>query len=152
MEQRPKLEFSEVNKPLKLTLLFDDPIIGESQYGKYYLYSVRNGDNSEYSYFATEEVHEKIKDLRAGDSFEVTKIALKSKNNKVVTTFDVKLPNREKENKPVEPHSTNYYSEMEKSFEEALRLQNKFNGMANVNQIAITLFIQRTRGNHFFTS
>jgi hypothetical protein len=70
MEQRPKLEFKEVNKPMTLTLLFNDPIIGESQYGKYYLYAVKNGDGSEYSYFATEDVHEKIKDLKAGDSFE----------------------------------------------------------------------------------
>ena len=41
-------------------------------------------------------------------------------------------------------HST--YCEMMNSFEEAIRIQEKFNGMANVNQIAITLFIQRTKG------
>jgi hypothetical protein len=38
-----------------------------------------------------------------------------------------------------------YFKAMVDSFEEALRIQEKFNGMANVNQIAITLFIQRTK-------
>ncbi|MDZ7762900.1 MAG: hypothetical protein U5K00_00525 [Melioribacteraceae bacterium] len=151
MDQRPKLEFKEVNKPMKLTLLFNDPIIGESQYGKYYLYAVKNGDDSKYSYFATEDVHEKIKDLKAGDTFEITKVALHSKaKNKVVTAFDVKLLNNG--HKPTEVKTSNnnsdYYSAMEQSFEEAIKLQNRFNGMANVNQIAITLFIQRTKGNH----
>ncbi|MCZ7603136.1 MAG: hypothetical protein M5R37_09720 [Melioribacteraceae bacterium] len=155
MDQRPKLEFKEVNKPMTLTLLFNDPIVGESQYGKYYLYAVKNGDDSEYSYFATEDVHEKIKDLKAGDSFEITKVALHSKaKNKVVTTFDVKLLNNghKPEVNKVAENQSSYYSAMEKSFEEAIKLQNKFNGMANVNQIAITLFIQRTKGNHSFTN
>lgn len=154
--QRPKLEFKEVNKPMKLTLLFDHAIIGESSYGgNYYLYGVRNGDDTEYSYFATEDVHEKIKDLKAGDAFEITKVALHSKaKNKVITAFDVKLLNNG--HQPVAEDSNtnnlNFYSAMEKSFEEAIKLQNKFNGMANVNQIAITLFIQRTKGNHSFTN
>jgi hypothetical protein len=57
--------------------------------------------------------------------------------------------------KPAEVASTdsnsNYYSAMEKSIEEALRLQNKYNGIS-LSQIAITLFIQRTKGNHSFTN
>jgi hypothetical protein len=155
MDQRPKLEFKEVNKPMKLTLLFNDPIVGESQYGKYFLYAVKNGDDSEYSFFATEEVHDKIKNLKANDSFEITKVALKSKN-KILTTFDVTIlsnGHKPKQETIVEDsNSTSFYSAMEKSFEEAIKLQNKFNGMANVNQIAITLFIQRTKGNHSFTN
>lgn len=148
MIQRTKLEINEVNKPMKLTLLFNEPIIGESQYGKYYLYAVKNGSDSEYSFFATEEVHDKIKDLKANDSFEITKVALKSKN-KILTTYDVKLLNgHTPKQEPIgdEPDNfSSYYNAMEMSFEEALKLQNKFNGMANVNQIAITLFIQRTK-------
>lgn len=155
MEQRPKLEFKEVNKPIKLTLLFNDPIIGESQYGKYYLYAVKNGDGNEYSYFATEDVHEKIKDLKAGDSFEITKVALHSKaKNKVVTTFDVKLLNNGHKTKEVvksNENNSDYFTAMEKSIEEALRLQHKYNGIS-LSQIAITLFISRTKGNLSFTN
>lgn len=153
--QRPKLEFKEVNKPMKLTLLFNEPILGESRYGNFYLYAVRNGDGSEYSYFATEDVHEKIKDLKAGDSFEITKVALHSKaKNKVITAFDVKLLNNGHKSKEVattSEYNSDYFSAMEKSIEEALRLQNKYNGIS-LSQIAITLFIQRTRGNHSYSN
>ena len=44
--ERKKLEL-ELNNPTHLKLLFDDPIVGESQYGKYYLYAVRNGDGTD---------------------------------------------------------------------------------------------------------
>ena len=49
--ERKKLEL-EVNKPVSLTLLFDSPIEGESQYGKYYMYGVQNG-KEEFNLFAT---------------------------------------------------------------------------------------------------
>jgi hypothetical protein len=38
---------------------------------------------------------------------------------------------------------------MLQSFADAIRVQEKFNGMANVNQLAVTMFIQRTKGNGF---
>jgi len=48
--ERKKLEL-EVNKSIRLALLFDSPITGESQYGKYYMYGVKNGD-TEYSFYS----------------------------------------------------------------------------------------------------
>jgi hypothetical protein len=66
------------------------------------------------------------------------------KNSKMDSSGSSAMPNQ---NNPVK--SDSYYSAMDKSFEEALQIQTKYNGMANVNQIAITLFIQRTKNNGF---
>jgi hypothetical protein len=134
-------------------MLFDSPKIGESQYGTYYLYAVRNGDGDEYSFFATDDVHEKLSGLSKGDAAVITKVATQ-KGSKVVTSFDVELapaqlkgPEERTNNKTQTPTNQNtYLNAMVASFEDALVIQERFNGMANVNQIAITLFIQRTKG------
>ena len=149
--ERKKLEL-ELNKPTHIEMLFDNPKIGESQYGAYYLYAVRNGDGNEYSFFAPEEVHEKLSGLSKGDTAVITKSAVQ-KGNKVLTSYDVasKQPPSSVDKqlsdntKPEEEISSNYFKAMVASFEEAIKIQEKFNGMANVNQIAITLFIQRTK-------
>jgi len=125
-------------------MLFDQPKIGESQYGKYYLYAVKNGDGSEYSFFAPEEVHKKIEGLKKGDAAVITKTAVQQ-GKKVVTSYDVEISTKDK---TANAKSDNKYLQaMMDSFEDALVIQDKFNGMANVNQIAVTLFIQRTKSN-----
>ena len=141
--ERKKLEL-ELNKPTHLEMLYDQPKIGESQYGEYYLYAVRNGDGNEYSFFAPDEVHVELKELNRGDAVVVTKKA-EQKGKKVVTTYEVDLVEKEKEEPKPTNNSNSYYEAMVESFEDAIRIQEKFNGMANVNQIAITLFIQRTK-------
>ena len=80
--ERKKLEL-ELNKPKHIEMLFDSPKIGESQYGTYYLYAVRNGDGDEYSFFATDDVHEKLSGLKKGDAAVITKVATQ-KGSKVV--------------------------------------------------------------------
>lgn len=140
-----------MNQPTHLQLLYDTPITGESQYGKYYLYAVLNGDGTtEYSYFATPEVHKELKDLKKGTEVEITKLAAQ-RGNKLFTTIDVKVL---KESKPVQqqaptiepsPRKGNSYLEaMQQSFRDANTLQQEFSGL-NQNQIAVTLFIQRTK-------
>ena len=150
MENRPKLEL-EINQPTHIKLLFDEPIIGDSQYGKYYLYAISNGNNKEYSFFAPTEVHELLKDQVKGTEAIITKVAVQ-KGKKLVTSYDVQIINQNKtqstNTKSQNTTESEYYLAMEKSFEEALQIQQKFNGMANVNQIAITLFIQRTRSSN----
>ena len=162
--ERKKLEL-ELNKPTNIEMLFDQPKVGESQYGMYYLYAVRNGDGAtEYSFFAPEEVHSKLSLLRKGDRAVITKQAVQ-KGSKVVTTYDISsslkeraTPNKSEDmitgqnpqmganGKSTPDKSENgYLQAMVASFEDALVIQDKFNGMANVNQIAITLFIQRTK-------
>ena len=147
--ERKKLEL-ELNKPTNIEMLFDQPKIGESQYGMYYLYAVRNGDGlTEYSFFAPEEVHLKLSGLNKGDKAVITKQAVQ-KGSKVVTTFNVETtPPSSSPTKSVgtspDKNENSYLQAMIASFEDALVIQEKFNGMANVNQIAITLFIQRTK-------
>lgn len=150
--ERQKLDI-EANTPTKITLLFDKPIEGESRYGKYCLFAVRNGDGKEYSFFApNDDVLEELKKYRQGDELILTKLASK-RNNRVVTTYDIKPVEKKEEQKVDSSDSQSaFYKMMEKSFEEAIKLQNKFNGMANVNQIAITLFIQRTKGSPSFAN
>lgn len=155
--ERKKLEL-ELNKPTHIEMLFDQPKIGESQYGMYYLYAVRNGDGAtEYSFFAPEEVHLKLSSLNKGDKAVITKQAVQ-KGSKVVTGYDVEVAQAQHQttapeassSKSETPNNQNpYLQAMVASFEDALVIQEKFNGMANVNQIAITLFIQRTKsGGH----
>ena len=148
--ERKKLEL-DLNKPTHIVMLFDNPKIGESQYGMYYLYAVRNGDGNEYSFFAPEEVHEKLSGFNKGDAVVITKTAVQ-KGNKVVTSYDVVPSNANKPKQETAGYgqtnngtNSTYYKAMVASFEEAIKIQEKFNGMANVNQIAITLFIQRTK-------
>ena len=147
--ERKKLEL-ELNKPKHIEMLFDSPKIGESQYGTYYLYAVRNGDGDEYSFFATDDVHEKLSGLSKGDAAVITKVATQ-KGSKVVTSFEVELAPaqqqapEERTNNKTQTNQNIYLNAMVASFEDALVIQEKFNGMANVNQIAITLFIQRTK-------
>ena len=141
--ERPKLELT-LNQPKTIKLLFDEAIVGESQYGKYYLYAVSNGQGTEYSFFAPEEVHTILKDHPKGTVANITKVA-SQKGTKLVTSYNVKIINNNEEDTTQHNEKKTYFEMMIQSFEEALRIQEKFNGMANVNQIAITLFIQRTK-------
>ena len=153
--ERQKLEF-EVNKPTPIKLLFDDCVTGSSKYGKYYMYAVQNGDGStEYSLFAPEALHDLLKKHKKGDNLLVTKIA-SQRGQKLVIAWDVQKENTAIVNNPTdltnEPDHQNdlFYTTMEKSFEDALRIQNKFNGMANVNQLAVTIYISRLKQNNSY--
>ena len=146
--ERPKLEL-EINKPTHIKLLFDEPIVGESQYGKYFLYAVSNGNGNEYSLFAHDSVHDVLKACKKGDEAIITKLAAQ-RGKKLVTTFSTEIvssavesgmPNTDK------PQTNPYLENMLQSFEDAIKVQEKFNGMANVNQLAVTMFIQRTKSN-----
>ncbi len=145
--ERKKLEL-EVNKSIRLALLFDSPISGESQYGKYYMYGVENG-TEEFNFFAPLKVHEALKDKSRGTRFQLIKTA-KEKNKKLVTDFEIKFLDNGSVEKKIEPklEDNGYYEAMLKSYEEATRIQNKFSAV-NLNQCAVTLFIARTKTNGF---
>ena len=138
--ERKKLEL-ELNKPCKIELRSDQCLIGTSRYGEYYLYNVRNGGNEELSYFADKEVHEKLKDLRKGDKVEICKRA-EQKGTKIITSYDVKVLKIE-----APSNKDNYFDAMLNSYQDALRIQEQLNGMVDVNRIAITLFIARSKIN-----
>jgi hypothetical protein len=86
MPERKKLE---LNRPISLELLFDEPMVGQSRYGEYYLYAVKNGSNTEYSFFAPDDVHQRIKGMRKGDRFEITKTA-EQKGSMILTKHEIK--------------------------------------------------------------
>ncbi len=145
--ERKKLEL-DVNKSIRLALLFDSPISGESQYGKYYMYGVKNGD-TEYSFFAPLKVHEALKDKPKGTKFQLIKTA-KEKNKKLVTDFEIKFLDNGKEvqNNESKPEENGYYEAMLQSYDEATKIQSKYSAV-NLNQCAVTLFIARTKINGF---
>ena len=147
--ERKKLEL-ELNKPTILKLLFDSPIVGESQYGKYYLYAVRNGDESmEYSYFADKTTHEQLKGLKKGAEVEITKLAVQ-RGKKLVTSIDVKILSEQsvahEQPKESSAKSDSYFDAMVKSFEDALLIQKQFNSMVKIDQIAISTKIMLDKG------
>ena len=124
--------------------MFDEPMVGQSRYGEYYLYSVKNGTDEEYSFFAPAEVNEQIKSLRKGDRFEITKLA-EQKGTKIITKYEVKILQRP--SPPQNSTKDNYFNAMLASYQDALRIQEELNGMVDVNRIAITLFIARSKIN-----
>jgi len=147
-EKKPKLEL-ELNKPVKIELLQEQPLIGTSRFGEYYLYNVRNGTGEELSFFPDKEVHEKLKDLRKGDKIEICKRA-EQKGSKIVTSFEVKVLQNNVES-PEKPNNKNlddnYFELMLSSCRDAVRIQNELGGLMDAKSLAVTLFIARSRIN-----
>ena len=138
-----------MNLPANLELLYDDPVIGQSQYGDYYLYAVRNGNGAEYSFFAPSEVHDQIKSLRKGSKVTITKLA-EQKGSKIITKYDIKIKEDEvPAEKPVTANNgnDNYYELMLQSCKDAVRIQNELGGLMDAKSLAVTLFIARSKVN-----
>ena len=68
----------QLEKPIQLTLLKDKPYIGNNNYGEFYLYSAKDTQGIEYSYFADASVHSLIQEhkLKSGNSFVVQRVAV----------------------------------------------------------------------------
>jgi len=144
--ERKKLEL-EVNKPVSLALLFDSPIAGESQYGKYFMYGVENG-SEEFNFFAPLKVHEALKDKTRGTRFQLTKTA-QQKGKKLVTDFEIKFLNNGEQSTPKTVQTdSELFNAMLQSYDEATKIQSKYSAV-NLNQCAVTLFIARTKTNGF---
>lgn len=145
-EKKPKLEL-ELNKPAKIEILQDQPLIGTSRFGEYYLYNVRNGNGQEYSFFPDKEVHEKLNDLRKGDKVEICKRA-EQKGSKIVTSFDVKVLQNTIESSEKPNNKTpddNYYDLMLSSCRDAVKIQTELGGLMDAKSLAVTLFIARSK-------
>jgi len=159
MTQRTKLEL-DVNKPTEVTLLFDEPISGKSQYGEYHMYAVAIG-NDEYSYFAPAEVHEQLSKLSKGEKAVITKLAAQ-RGNKIITNYEVKITsdNNSAANENITSHASEdsknsltynedgLYEIMLLSYRQALQITSELGGLADPSRIAITLFIARSRQNY----
>jgi len=142
-------------------MLADKPIIGESKWGPYYLYFVKNGTDQNYSFFAPAEVDEIIRPLKKGNKFELTKIA-KQNGSKINISYEVKVINDEHLTGSVNQSQTdtyksisekdapsqnedNFFQLMMLSCRDAVKIQNELGGMMDAKSIAVTLFIARSR-------
>ena len=139
-----------MNKLQNLELLFDEPMVGESKYGPYYLYAVKNGSDTEYSFFAPEDVHEQIRVMHKGDRFQIVKLA-EQKGSKIVTKHEVKvIAQTTQPTQPRQNSSTdNYYELMLTSCRDAVKIQNELGGLMDAKSVAVTLFIARTKSNGY---
>ena len=64
----------KVGEPKDVILAFDSPKVGDNQYGRWYLYGIKNGDlaSDEDGFFATEVLHTMIKTIGAGSGDKIT--------------------------------------------------------------------------------
>ena len=153
MTERRKLELP-LNQPTEIELLYDEPVVGKSQYGDYFLYAIKS-ENSEYAFFASPEIHEQLQYKRKGAVAIIQKVAVQ-KGSRVVTSYTVDFPDT-----AIKPENTNeqkpssisenaedvdkYYSIMLKSYKDSFQLQEELGGMVDIEKVAITLFIARSK-------
>jgi len=147
---------------VKIELLFDAPMVGQSQYGEYYLYAVKNGDGTtEYSFFAPDDVHATLKENKKGARFTITKLA-EQKGSKIITKYDV-APLQSASPEPVSQQEETkqettaqlvkdapvaedkYFAIMLNSCKDAMRIQSELGGMMDAKSLAVTLFIARSK-------
>ena len=153
---RPKLEL-DLNQSVILTLLKDKPYSGESAFGRYFLYSVRDSAGVEYSFFAPDEIHEKLvqSSLKCGDQFKLIKKAVqngKRVSSRLEIELVIQLPNAEKKNEVQEVKPDDGYRQMmERSLRDAIEATKAVNtvqfSVEDLKSIALTIFIQRARSN-----
>lgn len=153
MTERRKLEL-QLNQPTEIELLYDEPVVGKSQYGDYFLYAVKTKE-AEFAFFAPEDIHSELQHLSKGEKAIVTKSA-SQKGSKLITKYSIEIPQSNKESKTINSSNTpageislndKYYEIMLNSYKDALRIQEEvgFVDMSSVVRLAITLFIQRSR-------
>ncbi|MCE1168219.1 MAG: hypothetical protein LWX70_08990 [Sphingobacteriia bacterium] len=137
-----------MNQPCSVELLFDKCQVGQSSYGEYYLYAVRNGDGqTEYSFFAPTEVHDKLKDLKKGDRAKLLKRA-EQRGSKIITVYEVEVEKAQQtvSAPPLATGNTdNFYQLMLESCRDAVKIQNELGGLMDAKSVAVTLFIARSR-------
>lgn len=144
-----KLEL-QLNKPTEIELLYDEPVIGSSQYGEYFLYAVKSEGN-EYAFFPPAEVHQELKSLRRSDKAVITKLAAQ-RGTKLVTKYvvdksksersgETETPVIENTNRDEHYQTDKLYDIMRNCYQDAFRMQKELNGMVDIEKIAITLFI-----------
>lgn len=146
MAQKKKLEL-QPNEPQTLTIIAD-PVVGKNDYGPYYLFLVNDG-TEDLSFFApTEQIYLQLKSIGKGKKFEITKTA--KKNGKSIQVEYVVQAQDEQPKQPT-PQKDNYFDIMLNSYQDALKIQEKLNGLVDVSRIAVTLFIARSKinGNGF---
>ena len=156
---RPKLDL-QLNQTATLTLMRDKPYTGESSFGPYFLYHVKDAGGVEYSFFAPSEIHGQVVEagLKAGDAFTLSKKAVQN-GKKVGARLEfeaVTKPVSAQPNQPVkqdalpfEIHDDGFKQLMQRCVQDAVEIVKAVNTITwqneDVRSIALTMFIQRAR-------
>ena len=158
---KPKLEL-QVNVPSTIILLQDKPAMGESKFGKWWLYNVKDETGNELSFFAPEQVQIFIEsnDLRKGSKLKITKIS--EKNGKMIyVNYKSEILSSSSELQSVDnvtnqnnaPHELDKQKNdiriMRDCLESAITLQNELGSIVDVNRIALSLFINRGKSGSY---
>ena len=147
---KPKLDLL-LDKPIKLTLLKDKPYIGQNNYGEFYLYSAKDENGIEYSYFSDAPIHQLIQEhkLKAGSSFVLQRVAVmngKKMSSKV--EFSIIGEPEPVQQTPSSVGSDNLKELLLKCIQDAAEVA-KLAGLQIDNEtlqkLATSMFIQRSR-------
>ena len=87
-DQKPRLKF-KANLPEKVKLTFDDPMSGEGQYGKWYMYGCLHG-GLEKVFFPSELLHKMIQLCKFGKDSEFTILKNEGDDGRMFFTIDGK--------------------------------------------------------------
>ena len=149
---KPKLEL-QVNIPTKIKLLQDTPATGTSQYGKWYLYNVEFEGN-ENSFFSPEQVQKFIEDnkLKKGDELEITKSIIKD-GKKSVIDYKIELLTIHESSNQTQPNGngkTDDIKIMRDCLISAIDLQKELGSVVDVNKVALSLYISKTKNGNSY--
>ena len=156
---RPKLEL-QLNQVATLTLMRDKPYTGETSFGQYYLYTVKDQTGVELSFFALAEIHAQIHEagLKTGDSFTLTKKAVQN-GKKVGAKLEFETVKKAVPTQPAEPEKKDdvplditddgFKKLMQRCVQEAVQIVKEVNTVPwqneDIRSIALTMFIQRAK-------
>jgi len=145
--QRPKLEL-EVGQEVQLKLIKDKCYQGKNSVGPYFLYSVQDlDDGEEKAFFAPEDIHRVITDLKLGkDSvFNLKRV----KNGKPGSSkLELSLVNTQSIPSKGDPISDNLKQLLLQSIRDAVEIVKEAGiqfSNDELQKLATTLFIQRSR-------
>ena len=147
---KPKLELT-LDKPIKLTLLKAKPFIGNNNYGEFYLYSVKDDQGIEYSYFASADIHELIQQhkMKAVSSFILKKVASMN-GKKMVPKIEFSIIGESEEHHSSSPSTTKdnlkeILLQCVIDAADVIRSSGIQLGNDELQKLATTLFIQRAK-------
>lgn len=152
-----KLELP-INQPLTLKLLQDEPATGTSSYGPWWLFNVE-ADGQEQSFFAPEQVVKFIQDngLKKNSMISITKTLIKHEKKttpeykiELVASQEVQTAER---NTP--PNNGNGKSDdsikiMRECLIAGIDLQKELGSVVDVNKVALSLYISKTKNGSSF--
>jgi hypothetical protein len=133
---------------MKLKLLKDKPYRGQSEFGKYWLFSVEH-EGVEKAYFASADVAQQFSDLglKSGDEFTLTKTAVQNGKKGIahILVEPVAMP---KTASVASTASDNLKQIMEQCLREAVEITRSVQSVPfqneDIQKIASCLFIART--------